>query len=84
MYKDSEKTTVYTKIWKKSHRNSKAPKIMSSRNQLCADRNQLIQMQNQNQLSLDSASVYNDKGYDWRQDEACRTPQKGEKESKLS
>ena len=37
---------VYTKIWKKGHRDSKAPKIMSSRNQLRADRNQLIRMQN--------------------------------------
>ena len=39
------KVIVYTKIWKESHRNSKAPRIMSSRNQLHADRNQLIQMQ---------------------------------------
>ena len=31
--------SVYTKIWKKSHRDSKAPKIMSSMNQLRADRN---------------------------------------------
>ena len=30
---------VYTKIWKESRRDLKAPKIMSSRKQLCADRN---------------------------------------------
>ena len=36
---------VYTRIWKKSRRDSKAPKIMSSRNQLRVDRNQLIWMQ---------------------------------------
>ena len=37
--------SVYTKIWKESHRDSKAPRIMSSRNQLHADWNQLIWMQ---------------------------------------
>ena len=36
--------TVYTKIWKESHRDSEAPKIMTSKNQLRADRNQLIQI----------------------------------------
>ena len=36
---EMRKGDVYTKIWKKCHRDSKAPKIMSSRNQLRADRN---------------------------------------------
>ena len=35
---------VYTRIWKKSRMDLKAPEIMSSRNQLRADRNQLIRM----------------------------------------
>ena len=43
--KEKETQAVYTKIWKKSRRDSKASKIMSSRNQLRADRNQLIRMQ---------------------------------------
>ena len=36
---------VYTEIWKKSRRDSKAPKIMSPRNKLRADQKQLIRMQ---------------------------------------
>jgi len=36
---------VYTRIWKKDLRSSRAPKIKSARNQLRADRNQLIWMQ---------------------------------------
>ena len=35
---------VYTKIWKESHRDPEAPRIVSSRDQ--ADQKQLIQMQN--------------------------------------
>ena len=35
---------VYTRIWKEDL-SSRTPKIMSARNRLCADRNQLIRMQ---------------------------------------
>ena len=47
---------VYTKIWKKNRRDSKAPRIMSSRNQLRTDRYQLIQMQHWDRLCSDSAN----------------------------
>ena len=35
---------VYTRIWKKDFRGSKAPKTMSTRDQLCVDQKQLIRM----------------------------------------
>ena len=77
--------TVYTKIWKKSRRDSKAPKIMSSRNQLHADRNRLIRMQKTGIDFLQIAPADNDKGYDRRRDMTCWTLQKRERlESKLS
>ena len=52
--------SVYTKIWKKSHRDSKAPKIMSSRNQLrAADSDTKTRIG-----FLQIAPTDNDKGYD--------------------
>ncbi|XP_066351703.1 wall-associated receptor kinase-like 10 [Miscanthus floridulus] len=49
-------SSVYTEICEKSRRDSKAPKIMSSTNQLHAYQNQRIQMQYWNRLSSGSAS----------------------------
>ena len=43
--KVSAEDGVYTKIWKESHKDSKAPEALSSRNQFHADWNKLIQMQ---------------------------------------
>ena len=37
--------SVYTRIWKKDLRSSSAPEIMSARDQLRTDRNQMIRMQ---------------------------------------
>ena len=48
--------SVYTRIWKKDFRGSKAPKTMLARNQLRVDRKQLIRIHHQNRLSSDSAS----------------------------
>ena len=56
--------SVYTKIWKKSCRDSKAPKIMSSRNQLYVDRNQLIWMPKTGIDFLRISLADNDEGYD--------------------
>ena len=63
------KTSVYTKIWKESHRDPEAPRIISSRDQLRADQKQLIQMQNLGIGFLRTAPVDNDRGYARRQDE---------------
>ena len=53
---------VFTpKFRKKNYRNSKAPKIMSSRNRLHESRYQLIRMQHWNRLSSDSASRWRQK-----------------------
>ena len=49
---------------------------MSSRNQSCAGRYQLIRMRRWNRLSS-GAPADNDKGYDRRRDKACWTLQKG-------
>ena len=54
---------VYTKIWKESHRDPEAPRIVSSRDQLRADQKQLIQMQNLGIGFLWKAPVDNDRGY---------------------
>ena len=37
-------TSVYTRIWKKDFRGSRAPRIMSARDQLRVDQNKLIQI----------------------------------------
>ena len=42
---DFTRYTVYTRIWKKDFKGSKAPKTMSTRDQLRVDRKQLIRMQ---------------------------------------
>ena len=55
-YQPQQYGLVYTKIWKESHRDLKAPKIMSSRKQLRVDQNQLIRMQHRNRLSSGNAS----------------------------
>ena len=59
-----EEAIVYTEIWKEGHGNSKAPKIMSSRNQLRADRNQLIRMPKTRIGFLRISPADNDEGYD--------------------
>ena len=54
---------VYTKIWKESHRDPEAPRIVSSRDQLRTDQKQLIQMQNLGIGFLRTAPADDDKGY---------------------
>ena len=65
------RTCVYTKIWKESHRDPEAPRIVSSRDQLRVDQKQLIQMQNLGIGFLWTAPADDDRGYARRQDEKC-------------
>ena len=76
---------VYTEIWKKSCRDSKAPKIMSSRNQLREDQNQLIRMPKTRIGFLRISPADNDEGYDSAPGRNMLDSVKGERlESKLS
>ena len=81
----SFRCSVYTKIWKKNCRDSKAPKIVSSRDQLRADQKQLIQMQNLGISFLRTVPADDDRGYARRQDENMLDSTKRERlESKIS
>jgi len=68
--------SVYTRIWKEDLKSSRTPKIMSARNRLRADRNQLIRVQCARIGFLHITPADNDRGYDRRWDETCWTLQK--------
>ena len=85
LYSSAYEVDVYTKIWKESHRDPEAPRIVSSRDQLRADLKQLIQMRNLGIGFLQTAPADNDRGYARRQDENMLDSTKRERlESKLS
>ena len=83
VYTKFKNENVYTKIWKESHRDPEAPRIVSSRDQ--ADQKQLIQMQNLGIGFLQTAPSDNDRGYARLQDKNVLDSTKRERlESKLS
>ena len=78
-------SSIYTKIWKESHRDLEAPRIVSTRDQFRADQKQLIQMQNLGIGFVRIAPADNDRGYARRQDKNVLDSIKRERlESKLS
>ena len=69
--------SVYTKIWKESHRDLEAPRNVSSRDQSRADQKQLIQMENLGIGFLRTVLADDDRGYARRQDENVLDSKKG-------